>query len=149
MIHIIPKYIIMHHSLTKDGRTVSWGAIREYHKTAPEYKFSEIGYQWGIELVGPHYEVLAGRMMNENGAHCPGRNNDSVGICVVGNFDIAPPPVAQWAVAVHLASSLCDVLRIPYENIKGHCDYSQKSCPGKYFDMNTFRRDVMKYKIAA
>jgi hypothetical protein len=149
MIRIIPKYILLHHSLTKDGQTVSWDAIRQYHKTAPEYGFDDIGYHWGVELVGNHYEVLAGRMMNENGAHCPGRNNDSLGICVIGNFDLAPVPPAQWSLTVHLVSSLCDVLRIPFDNIKGHRDYSSKTCPGKYFDMEAFRRDVMRYKIPA
>ena len=135
--------IILHHSLTKDNQTVSWNAIRRYH--TQELHWADIGYHFGIELVGDHYEVLVGRPMTEEGAHCKeyGMNRKSLGICFVGNFDIQEPPKEQWDLGVKLVKSLMAVLAIPKGSLSGHREYAPyKSCPGKRFDMGQFRREV-------
>ena len=141
---MIPSCILIHHSLTADSGTVSWGAIRKFHMTNPAYMMRDIGYHWGLELIGDHYECLAGRMMNEVGAHCKeeGMNRVSLGICLVGNFDIAPPPKAQWDLAVRLTASLCGLLHIPTAMIFPHSRFSPKTCPGTKFDMDLFKLAV-------
>lgn len=136
-----PKYIILHHSLTKDSKTVSWGAIRKYHVNMCRWR--DIGYHFGLESIYDHYEILTGRMLNDTGAHCKAMNTISIGICFVGNFDETQPPLEQWWKGIKLVRSLCEVFSIPYENVKGHCDFSQKSCPGKLFDMDKFRKDLI------
>ena len=133
---IPPKYAIIHHSLTADSGTVSWSAIREYHIKTNGWK--DIGYHYGIELVGPYYEVLIGRPTDVAGAHCMGRNGDSVGICFVGNFDLAPPPDAMMKRAVVVLSPIINQLKIPSERIEPHSGYSSKTCPGKMFPMKEF-----------
>ena len=136
-----PTRIILHHSLTKDSKTVSWGAIRRYHTQF--LGWDDIGYHYGIEAIGQHYEILIGRMLNIMGAHCRGHNGNSVGICFIGNFDLAAPPKAQWDLGVKLVKGLIEILDMPPFRILGHNNYdSNKSCPGKYFDITKFVKDV-------
>jgi hypothetical protein len=156
---------MLHHSLTKDGQTVSWQAIRRYHMswridgvivTKAEYDrrlaikdgkrfespYRAIGYHYGIELINDHYEILVGRELDQEGAHCVGMNTRAIGICFVGNFDEATPPPDQWKAGVRFVRSLCRNLLIPMVAVVAHRDYAQKSCPGKLFDIGLFRRDL-------
>lgn len=133
-----PKRIVLHHSLTKDSGTVSWGAIRKYHIETMHW--TAIGYAAGLELVNDRYEILIGRMLNEQGAHTAGHNQDSLGICCVGNFDEIDVPKQQWDLAVRFATSLCDLFSIPTDEIYGHREFNPlKTCPGTHFDLNEFR----------
>jgi len=134
-----PNVIILHHSLTKDGKTVSWNAIRQYHLGKG---WNGIGYHFGIELVGNRYEILIGRLPTEIGAHCRGVNRTSLGICFIGNFDIEEPSGEQLVVGRNLVRSLMEVFNIPKEWVKGHNEYSQKSCPGKKFPLGEFIRGL-------
>jgi len=135
------SHIILHHSLTKDSGTVSWGAIRRYH--TQDKGWSDIGYHFGIEDVGGHYEMLAGRMPDEVGAHCTqqGMNRKSVGICCVGNFDEIEPPHEQVMCCLKLVRYLTAVWGIDAENVLGHREVALdgRSCPGRLFDMEKFR----------
>jgi N-acetylmuramoyl-L-alanine amidase len=136
---MIPTHIVIHHSLTEDGQTVSWNAIRWYHIKTNGWK--DIGYQFGIELIGNHYEILSGRMMTDIGAHCKegSMNNVSIGICMIGNFDLAVPPSAQMDKLVQLVTSLQTIFSISKTNVHRHTDYaSYKSCPGIKFPWSEF-----------
>jgi len=138
-----PRYIILHHSLTKDGFTVSWPVIRKYHVETLGWR--DIGYHFGIELVREDYgyEALVGRPWTAIGAHTRFLNDQSLGICFIGNFDKAEPPEAQWMKGVDLVQSLLRVFDLPVSAVKGHRDFATyKSCPGKFFDLDRFRRYV-------
>lgn len=132
------KNIIVHHSLTKDGQIVSWSAIRRYH--VQKKGWNGIGYHFGIELVYDHYEILLGRLLNEQGAHCKGHNHNSWGICLIGNFDLVTPENTQLIVAKRLIRSLLDISGLNINAVKRHADFSSKSCPGKYFPWDDFIR---------
>lgn len=76
-----PFTIILHHSLTKDNQTVSWGAIKDYHVNINGW--SDNGYHFGIEMMRGNVEILMGRMTDDIGAHCRGYNSDSIGIVLL------------------------------------------------------------------
>lgn len=134
-----PLRIILHHSLTKDSGTVSWGAIRDYHKSIG---WSDIGYHFGIENLRGQTEILIGRMPDKKGAHCAGDNSDSIGICFVGNFDLDPVPAESWNEGIRVVKYLMKQFNI--QTIQGHRELNpKKSCPGRLFDMDKFRREVL------
>lgn len=160
-----PDTIILHHSATEDGKTFSWPAIRRYHTSwrangqiipeaaVPHYRergipveppWRDIGYHYGIEIVDNDVEIIVGRMMNDPGAHCVGMNHRSLGVCLLGNYDILPPPPEMWNAELKLVRSLCAILDISYANVKGHRDFANKSCPGKMFDLDKFRSELQK-----
>jgi len=142
-----PRFIIMHDSLTEDGQTVSWGAIRKFHMTDPAHMWADCGYHWGIELIGDRYEILSGRMIGQAGAHCPGYNQDGIGICLIGNFDETLVPEAQWELAVKFVAHLAMSFNIPKVNIMGHREaMPDRTCPHKNFDCVLFREDVWEYQ---
>jgi Negative regulator of beta-lactamase expression len=129
--------IIIHHSATKDSGTVSWGAIRRYH--IKECGWSDIGYHFGIELVSDvvasAYEILVGRSLSLAGAHTTGHNANSIGICMVGDFDAAPPPQEQLEKLRLLIREL-KLIFPSIAKIAFHRDYANKTCPGKLFTKN-------------
>ena len=84
------KYIVLHHSLTKDRRTPDWGGIKRFHTSyrvgghiiTPEQAHAlmaegkkvtkpwrDIGYHFGIENVGEDIRVQYGRSLATVGAH--------------------------------------------------------------------------------
>ena len=147
---MIWSHIIIHHSLTKDSGTVSWGAIRRYH--VQTLGWQDIGYNFGVEDVDGHFEVLMGRPLWMNGAHCRDMqmNSHGIGVCFVGNFDLNAPGTKRLEAADPLMRWLMDTYHIPVENILGYREVGRlagfewtagefKSCPGKLWDMDAFR----------
>lgn len=136
----IPKRIIVHHSLTKDSGTVSWGAIRKFHTQTLKPPFKEIGYHAGCELVlsgqETYYEILMGRMWTERGAHCRGHNHDSLGICFIGNYDKIAPKKEMIKTGAKLIALWLDLFELSIKDIYSHHNFdANKTCPGSLFDM--------------
>lgn len=134
------KGIVIHHSLTKDGDTVSWDAIRRYHTDPagpPQYRMREIGYHAGVEMIGGAYEVLFGRPLDWFGAHTVGRNRTHLGFLFVGNFDVRPPEDEMLQVACERAlRPWMKAFGIGLSQIKPHSEFAPKTCPGRFFDMD-------------
>lgn len=136
-------HIVLHHSLTADSGTVSWGAIRKYHVETNGWV--DVGYQLAVELVGDHYEVMLGRAIDEDGAHCYQdlMNRIGLGVCFVGNFDLAPPPAAMLKYAARHLRSIMGNLGIPADeaHVRMHRQHATyKTCPGTKFPYSEFLR---------
>lgn len=141
-----PQSVIIHHSLTKDGLVVDWTAIRKYHMTAPEYMFRDIGYHWGIERVGDKWVIQKGRDESDTGAHCKeqGMNAKSIGICVVGNYDIDNLPQETFDLLVDKIKEINGRYKKQFP-IEPHSKYATyKTCPGKKFPLQKVLEAVYK-----
>ena len=116
--------IIIHHSLSGD---VSVDTIRDWHI---ERGFVDVGYHFIVRESGA---VESGRHLHLVGAHAKGRNGDSVGICVVGDFNKTQPTLFQYYSLARVIKSLnviyCKDLSI---------EYHQEKCTASGFDRDFF-----------
>jgi hypothetical protein len=139
--------VILHHSEGPVTQTVS--EIRDFHMRPeaepPDYDerrsgpwkpgrgWLDIGYHWLVDRNGLKFK---GRVENREGAHCPGWNDRSVAVCLIGNFDFAPPTRDQLDATLELIRDL--LTRYPKARVLGHRaamieagkDPGMRSCPG-------------------
>ncbi len=141
------KFIVLHHSWTKDGKFKDATAIRKYHMKTNGW--DDIGYHYLIENVKGCIRVIKGRMEMTPGAHAIGFNRKSIGICVVGNYDKHGLPKDKRKVLVDLLIHLCKFELIIPENIIGHWQTYEmrsvkvkKTCPGLKFPLKEIYEEV-------
>ena len=122
------RRMIIHHSASKRNET-SAADIRRWH-TDEKPKgngWPDIGYHHIVEADGRH---VRGRPIEKVGFHTKGHNQDSIGICVVGdNTDIAQ----QWTMTqIDKLLRVVDSYRFVFPGIEvsGHMDHRPTECPG-------------------
>jgi hypothetical protein len=128
--------IVLHHSLTKDGTTNDWEAIKKYHVETNGW--SDIGYHLGLEKIGNSYLYRLGRPLNKPGAATKEghQNTLSIQICCIGNYDDEEPLLCQYWLLYKLCQPLITAYKINTDNIYGHRSWATyKSCPGKQFNI--------------
>ncbi len=132
--------ILIHHSAGHDTPELDTAAISRYHVEGHGWR--AIGYNALVEQILGGYHVVMGRPLTIPGAHCPGRNRDSIGVCLVGNFELAHPPRDQLRCAADFLAGLCLLAGIPVERIERHSDHRATACPGKWLDIELLRSMV-------
>lgn len=115
--------IVVHHSATTSGTPESYA---RYH--VDTRNFPGIGYHYVVQQDGTIYQT---NYLNTISWHTGGENTSSIGICLTGNFDVQQPFPAQMAALNSLIAYIKSQLNRPLQ-IKGHRDYSTKSCPGDH-----------------
>lgn len=161
-------HIVVHHSLTADGRTVSSDDIERFHTSwryggeivTPEEAhrliasgkkgvvspWRDVGYHALVERADDAIVAVLGRCWLDSAAACPegGMNDHGLHLCVIGNFDVAAPPedVIEYAIR-RVIRPWMRLFSIPASAIVGHRDFNPaKTCPGLRFDLNDLRRRV-------
>ena len=125
---MVIKKLVVHHSASP-GATTKKSDIDKWHK---QRGFSQIGYHKVIEIDG---QVVNGRPETTQGAHAKGTNHDSLGVCVVGNFENASPTANQISSLVKVLIEWCKKYKLKSTDIYGHTNApggtTKTSCPGR------------------
>ena len=118
--------IVLHNS----GVTVlqSVETIHNYHKNKG---WAGIGYHYYVRKDGSIYR---GRPESMAGAHCPGVNSNSIGICAEGNFNEENMTESQKQAIIDLIKDIKSRHNIKW--IKGHREILATSCPGTNFPLS-------------
>lgn len=123
-----------------DHSYLDWTSIVNYHVN--DWHYDYVGYHAGIERVNGHLVVCPGRPLIREGAHCRGNgmNWRAIGVAVVGNFDLQPPDRETY----FLVAKLCQLAMLKYpaitiNRIFPHSNFSTKTCPGKFFNIDKIR----------
>lgn len=137
------KRIILHHSASDAG---SAKVIHGWHLGQG---WSGIGYHLVVNTDGT---IEQGRPLNTIGSHSgPAGNVDSIGICLIGNFQNYAPKYKQLEALVWAIKKVREVYGdIP---VIGHKDVMATACPGKHFPWAWLKErledDEMTYKTIA
>lgn len=117
--------IVLHHSGVKVLQSVE--TIHNYHKNKG---WAGIGYHFYVRKDG---SVYRGRPENMAGAHCPGVNSISLGICAEGDFEQEIMNDVQKNAIVELIKDI--KLRYNIKWIKGHREILSTNCPGANYPL--------------
>ncbi|MBQ1876793.1 MAG: N-acetylmuramoyl-L-alanine amidase [Selenomonas sp.] len=118
--------IVVHH-IGNTNADVSAATVHEWHLANG---WAGIGYHYVIRKDGT---IEQGRPLGTVGAHCYGENYHTVGVNIVGNFEIAEPEPAQMASAARLLAAICRFYGFApgSDTIFGHRDFNATACPGE------------------
>ena len=122
------KYIILHH---RAGN----GDVKSIHVQHQNQGYTGIGYHFYVRKDG---SVYRGRPLTTVGAHCLGKNSNSVGVCFEGNFEYETMPAAQIKSGQELVSYLKGLY--PNAEVKTHNDFNSTACPGDRFPFEMIKK---------
>jgi hypothetical protein len=115
---------VIHHSfpLLRDSGTMR--ALQDIHRNTR--RWADIGYHFGIDGAGRVYE---GRDIRVRGASVAGYNTGTLGIVLMGNFEVESPSRAQLVALQRLLYWLKQTYRLTH--LAGHYEFNPTTaCPG-------------------
>ena len=124
-------FIILHHAAAKVC------SADDIHRIHQSNGWSGIGYHYFVRKDGT---VFSGRPVGKIGAHCIGKNSESVGVCFEGNFEKEEMPVTQFEAGKELIAYLKGIYKDA--KVKKHSDFNATVCPGKNFPFNKISSPV-------
>lgn len=136
------EWIVVHHTAGTDHPDrADIEAIRRWHVEGRGWR--DIGYHLVIERAGGGPMAIVGRPWHEQGAHCPPRNHDSIGVAIVGDFSTGPPDEALFAFTTRTIGDLCMTFGIAAERVVGHREAQpgHTQCPG-HLDLSGLRLGI-------
>lgn len=119
-----------------------FGDVEDFHrrpvkmadpKAKPGRGWPAVAYHWLADATGKTFAMLPEQFQ---GTHCPGWNSRSVALCLLGDFDLAPPITPQLEAGAGILRDL--LARYPGARVLGHRaamieagrDPGKRACPG-------------------
>ena len=142
------KTIVLHHSATRGGDVATIDAEHRKHRDRSGNPWLGIGYHF---VVGNGQKMADGEVQATfrwhkqlPGAHAGNRdhNDNGIGICLIGNFDQAPPTDRQVAAVRSLVKTLAERYAITRDGLVRHSDVQATLCPGKLFPWEPVRGEL-------
>lgn len=131
-----PQYLVYHHSASSN---LSPEQIHDMHL---ERAWGGIGYHFYIRKDGTIYR---GRREEMIGAHAKGRNRDSIGICLEGNFEDEKITGEQMYSLVRLSTDM--IIKYNIQDSMGHRDVYNTLCPGKNVNIDSIKESIAEELI--
>lgn len=101
-------------------------AIQRWHV---ERGWATVGYHF---VVSPTGRVFRGRPVDRLGAHVLGHNAGTVGICLMGNFQLERPSDAALASLEYVRTRLiAGGARVALRGHRAHRGHERSGCPGR------------------
>jgi hypothetical protein len=142
------RKIVVHHSASAAGSVDSIDAEHRRRVDAEGKPWLGIGYHFviGSGQGMPDGQIIPTFRWREQlaGAHAgvAEANDTGIGICLIGNFEDAPPTPRQWDAAVRLTRALATEYDIAPVDIVRHGDLKATACPGRHFPWSEFQAAV-------
>lgn len=125
-----PNSIIWHHSANPStGHQAD--EINAYHRTRG-FTLSALGFYGGYHiLIEKDGTIFRYRNDNEIGCHTYAHNENTLGVCLAGNFDAELPTPEQHTALHEQLNEWMQLYNIPKEQIFPHRHFRNTDCPGK------------------
>lgn len=151
-----PNKILVHHTATPNSTDYSLSHAYALARSIQNYHMDTNGWcdtgqhltisRGGYIMEGRHYSLShldAGSGMVV-GAHCPGQNDQAIGIENEGTYTSVAPTSALYDSLVDTCAYICDQYNISPTQIYGHRDFRATECPGDvlYSMLPQLRTDV-------
>jgi hypothetical protein len=117
--------LIIHHSVIYDNDDVTTlKDAQDLHMD--ERLWADIGYHY---LIGKNGGIYEGRDVRVRGVHVAGYNTGSMGVCLLGNFNVDQVSELQWQSLGWLCAWLVE--NFSFVRLAAHQDFNpQTECPG-------------------
>ena len=142
-----PKEIIIHHS-GDQSRNPQFEKVNLWHKHR-EFPISSLGFYCGYHyFLERNGLVIKARNLTDEGAHTKGKNLESIGIGLAGNFDFENPTTEMTLMLAKLCAKIAETLKNPALPIRHHWEFSDTRCPGDWFRSNTWKFNKLKIQLS-
>lgn len=145
----IDKIVIHHAAVTYDLDPIK--TLASFEKTHKErlgslgqpvsdLPYGNVAYHYVIAKYG---NITACRAIKDIGYHASNWevNKESIGICLMGDFDKETPTNVQYGQLRYLINTIKKEYNV---TVHLHKEYDKKkTCPGKHFDINQLSKSVM------
>lgn len=142
------KYIVLHHTATEVGSVESIHAEHLRRRDADGNPWRGIGYHF---VIGNGHGMPDGKIEStfrwreqDVGAHAGTKthNEAGIGVCLVGDFDRAPPTDAQEEALREILAALQGEFHIPDDRVLRHSHLKATLCPGRFLEWDGEKRKL-------